>query len=171
MPRVSTVEKENAPEDVLRVYKQMESYFGRVSALPKVMAHNPAFLKSLFELYGSIHSENDELMQKIAVKVSKINSCKFCEGAHSYLLRKMGVSDEKIRSLEDDSQHSEKERAALRWAEVVTNKEYFGPDADRSFEELKKQFDEKEIVNITAVIGMYNFLNRFVDSLGIDPEF
>lgn len=171
MPRISLIEKKDASKEVAEIYDIMEKYFGRVSALPKVMAHNPALLKSIFELYASIHSENDELMQKIAVNVSKTNSCMFCMGAHTFLLKQMGVSEEKIRILEDYSKIPDNEKAALRWADIVTNKEYFNQDVQKYFEELKKHFNEKEIVNITAVIGLYNFLNRFVDALGIEPEF
>ena len=70
---------------------------------------------------------------------------------------------------------SSDEKAALRWAEIVTLKLYQSvpgrpsqsPDA---MAELKKYFTSEQIVELTIVIGHNNFWNRFTDSLQIDME-
>jgi alkylhydroperoxidase family enzyme len=37
------------------------------------------------------------------------------------------------------------------------------------FKELKKHFDEGQIIELTAAIGLFNFFNRFNDALHIEP--
>jgi 4-carboxymuconolactone decarboxylase len=38
------------------------------------------------------------------------------------------------------------------------------------FNELKKHFSERQIVELTMLIGAYNMLTRFLKALKIDPE-
>ena len=37
------------------------------------------------------------------------------------------------------------------------------------WDELQSHFDDGELVEITTVIGLFNFFNRFADALQIDP--
>lgn len=67
------------------------------------------------------------------------------------------------------------EKAAMRWAEVMTDKLYQGgpgqpPQHTEAMEELKKHFNEAQIVEISMVSGFFNFWNRFTDALEIDIE-
>lgn len=34
---------------------------------------------------------------------------------------------------------------------------------------LRRHFDEGEIVEICAVVGLFNYFNRFNDALGMEP--
>ncbi len=62
----------------------------------------------------------------------------------------------------------EKEKATILYAERVTR----GAAAIRqgSLEELKKYYDEGQIVELTLTICMANFTNRFNDALGSIPD-
>jgi len=61
------------------------------------------------------------------------------------------------------------EKAAIKWAQVLTEKTYRGQNPD-AMPELKKYFDEPQIVEITMVSCFFNFWNRFTDGLQIDIE-
>ena len=70
---------------------------------------------------------------------------------------------------------SQAEKAAMKWAEVMTEKHYQGsagrpPTHHLAMTELKKYFTEEQIVEISFVCGFFNFWNRFTDSLEIDIE-
>jgi alkylhydroperoxidase family enzyme len=54
---------------------------------------------------------------------------------------------------------SERERAAFEWAEAVTKLGPHGVD-DSVFERGRAQFSEKELAELTFVIGTINFWNR-----------
>ena len=68
----------------------------------------------------------------------------------------------------DEHRHlfTDRELVALRYAEIVTT------DARSVDEELwdalQSYFDDGEIVELTTVIGLFNFFNRFADALKID---
>jgi alkylhydroperoxidase family enzyme len=84
-----------------------------------------------------------------------------------------------MQAIEGDYLASEKfsdaEKAAMRWAEVLTLKQYHGapgapPQSEPAMAELKRHYNEAQIVEITMVSGFFNFWNRFTDGLQIDIE-
>lgn len=85
----------------------------------------------------------------------------------------MGFDEEIIAALEGDFQSSEvltaPEKAAIKWAEVLTQMTYRGENP-QAMPELKKHFNPAQIVEITMISGFFNFWNRFTDSLQIDIE-
>src|SRR4030095_16775595 len=63
---------------------------------------------------------------------------------------------------------SEREKAAIRWAELVNwNKARCD---DEAFAALARHFDSTEIVEISTVAAFRALMNRFMDSLHIDLE-
>jgi alkylhydroperoxidase family enzyme len=91
--------------------------------------------------------------------------------AHTALARQLGVSEELLDALYHIDQHrhlfTEQELVALHYAEIVTTS---AQDVDESlWDDLQAYFDDAEIVEITTVIGLFNFFNRFADALQIDP--
>jgi len=91
--------------------------------------------------------------------------------AHTALARQLGVTEELLDALYyiDKHQHlfTDRELVALRYAEIVTTS---AQEVDENlWDALQAHFDDGEIVEITTVIGLFNFFNRFADALQIDP--
>lgn len=64
---------------------------------------------------------------------------------------------------------SEREKAALAWAETVTRVAQTGvPDPD--FRAAAAVFNEKELVDLTMAIGLMNAYNRLAISFRRTPE-
>jgi alkylhydroperoxidase family enzyme len=62
----------------------------------------------------------------------------------------------------------EREKAVIRWAELVTwNQARYDDDA---FAQLARHFDSAEIVELTTVAAFRGLMNRFMDSLQIELE-
>ena len=63
----------------------------------------------------------------------------------------------------------------MKWAEVMTEKQYQGgpgkkPQHHVAFAELEKHYSGEQIVEIAFTSGFFNFWNRFTDSFEIDIE-
>ena len=91
--------------------------------------------------------------------------------AHTALARQLGVGEDLLDALYHIDQHShlftERELAALRYAEIMTTS---ARDVSEDlWDELQLQFDDGELVEITTVIGLFNFFNRYADALQLDP--
>ena len=61
-----------------------------------------------------------------------------------------------------------REKAAVLWAEHVTKNT--ARDRDDIFEIIKKEYNESEIVELTAISCLFNLVNRFQDSLQVQLE-
>ena len=102
------------------------------------------------------------LLQLLKTRVSQINGCAYCIHMHTTDARKAGESEMRLYLLSawrESSAFSERERAALAWADALTLiSQTQAPDAD--YEALKAQFSEAEQVNLTFSIGAINAWNR-----------
>lgn len=58
------------------------------------------------------------------------------------------------------------ERAALRYAEDVTLNSH--QVSDERFQTLRQYFSEAGILEITAVVGLFNYFNRFNNALRVE---
>ena len=105
-----------------------------------------------------------ELIDLVYLRVSQINGCAFCIDMHSRDLLKSGLSVDKLVLLpvwrESRDVFSHRERVALAWAETVTRVAETGiPDAD--YDAADREFDGKELADLTYAIGLMNAFNRF----------
>src|SRR5436305_1578673 len=90
---------------------------------------------------------------------------------HTALARQLGVSEELLDALYYIDTHQQlftpAELAALRLAEIMTAGAR--DVSEELWDELQSYFDDGELVEITTVIGLFNFFNRFADALQIQP--
>ena len=86
------------------------------------------------------------------------------------MARRHGYSDDQLRHLaefEARSDFDEREKLALSFAERMTLRPH---DIDEQlWRELRARFDEGEIVELAAAIGLFNYFNRFNDALKMEP--
>ena len=59
------------------------------------------------------------------------------------------------------------QRAVLAYTDSMT-RDIHVPDA--VFDPLRDYFSKREIVELTATIGGYNLVSRFLEALAVDPE-
>jgi alkylhydroperoxidase family enzyme len=86
------------------------------------------------------------------------------------LARRHGWTDDQINGLADFEQRTDfsaKEKAALRLAERVTRDAHTVDN--QLWDELRQHFDEGEMVELLAAIGLFNYFNRFNDALEMEP--
>ena len=86
------------------------------------------------------------------------------------MARRLGWSDEQIADLANFEQRqdfSAAEKAALSLAERMTRDAHQVDDP--FWKQLRSHFDEGEIVELAAAIGLFNYFNRFNDALRMEP--
>jgi len=102
------------------------------------------------------------LIELVKMRASPINGCAFCLDRHSKDARKRGETEQRLYLLDgwhESPLYTPAERAALAWTEALTKvAETRAPDAD--FHALRQHFSDKEIVDLTILVGMINLWNR-----------
>jgi len=108
------------------------------------------------------------LLDLVRLRVSLMNGCEYCIHLHEGELRKLHEPEERIAGLSDwrdSSAYTQRERAALAWAEAVTNiQDGHAPDA--VYATVREHFSDVETVNLTLAITNINVWNRLAIALG-----
>lgn len=113
------------------------------------------------------------LMELVQTRISQINDCAFCLDMHARDLRKHGETWQRINSLStwrEVGLYSERERAALNWAETMTRLADQHGDQDGAFGQLKDVFSEQEIVELTWTVALINAWNRMAVGMRQPPS-
>lgn len=102
------------------------------------------------------------LLNLVHFRVSQINGCAYCLDMHSKDLRAEGETEQRLYVLDawrEAPFYTERERAALEWAESVTlvTKDHV---PDEVYERARAQFSEEELVNLTLAVVAINGWNR-----------
>ncbi len=103
------------------------------------------------------------LTHLIKARVSLLNGCGFCIDMHTKDARALGETEQRLYLLgawREAPIYSERERAALAWAEAVTLLENQEVD-DLVYEQARRAFSEEELVALTLCIVEINGWNRF----------
>lgn len=112
------------------------------------------------------------LLELVKIRASQINGCAFCLDMHVRDARKQGETEQRIYLLnawEESPLYSDRERAALLWTETLTTvSETHAPD--EVYEQVRLQFSEKELVDLTVAIGMINTWNRLNVGFRTPPQ-
>jgi uncharacterized peroxidase-related enzyme len=174
MAVVNPLTKEQAAPEVQESFQKLAARGGKVPNLFATMAHRPAALTAFLPLYKAIVNAGtvDARYKELAyLRASMTNGCEYCSRAHIASSQKTGVTAEQVAALPFYSRSplfDEKEKAVILYADRVTR----GAAGMRqpALEELRKHFDEGQIVELTLTICMANFTNRFNDALEIVPD-
>ena len=113
-----------------------------------------------------------KLRALVNLRVSQINGCAFCLDMHSNEARHLGETQQKldcVAAFREAPFFSEREKAALAWAEALTHVSVTHAPDD-VYEEVKKHFSDKELVDLTTAIGMINLWNRMSLGFRVQPK-
>jgi AhpD family alkylhydroperoxidase len=106
------------------------------------------------------------LLELVKTRVSQINGCAYCIDLHTKDARAAGETGQRLNSLisalgawRESPYYSERERAALAWAEAVTNLPQIY-ESGEEYEAARAQFSAEELVKLTVVVVAVNGWNR-----------
>ena len=98
----------------------------------------------------------------VELRVSQINGCAYCLSLHTQEARALGEKQQRLDTLSawrETTFFTEREQAALAWAESLTNISH-GPVPDDIYANVARHFQGKELVDLTLVIVNMNAWNR-----------
>ncbi|GAB3267972.1 carboxymuconolactone decarboxylase family protein [Larkinella harenae] len=118
-------------------------------------------LKPLFGIGGYLKKSpvDTNLLELVYFRVSQINQCAYCLDMHSKDLRARGETEQRLYGLSawrEAPYYTERERAALAWAEAVTQCHV----TDKVYNWANNQFSDEELIDLTLAITTINTWNR-----------
>ncbi len=102
------------------------------------------------------------LLELVKTRASQINGCAYCLDMHTKDARAAGETEQRLYTLSawrETPFFSARERAALAWTEALTN--ISGAEiGDALYDEARRNFSEKELVDLTFAVVVINGWNR-----------
>ncbi len=171
-PRVTRVDPGDADPSLRESFDGFIRARGKVPNLFRITAQRPRIGRTLAEHLDAVTGQGEvekSLKELLAVRVSQINQCEYCLASHTLLATRLGATNDQIAALAtgDVSSFPPAWRAALDVASEMTTGG--GRIADSSFQRLAADWTPAQIVEIVAVIGVFNYFNRFANALDIPP--
>ena len=101
------------------------------------------------------------LLELIRIRASQINGCAYCIDIHSKDARDAGESEQRLYCLsawQETPFYSDRERAALAWAEAVARLS-MNQVPDDVYENAMAHFSTRELVDLTMAVISINSMN------------
>ncbi len=126
---------------------------------------SPEVFKAMLHIEQQVHKcgLDESLLELVKSCASLINGCAWCLDMHTKDARAQGETEQRLYLLpvwRDAPCYSERERAALAWTEAVTRIADTRDVPDAVYEEARRHFDEKSLVDLTLAIITINGWNR-----------
>ena len=126
----------------------------------------PTAFQSLVDLSTTVQKSalGSRLADLVFLRVSQINGCSYCIDLHWRDLIRQGADPRHLNAVagwREAPFFKERERAALRWAEIVTATPH-GDASDEEFARLREHFSDEEIAQLgfaIVAINAWNLLN------------
>ena len=151
--------------------------YGTILEPTRVWARAPAAMRGFLHLFAAVDRASSPLepalRSLVMVKVAQAHACAFCIDINLASLRKRGVSLEKaqqIAAYQRSDRFTEKERAALDYADAMSRLGSGTSVDDATFERLRSFFDDNAIVELTALIALQSASAMFNAALQIPSQ-
>jgi uncharacterized peroxidase-related enzyme len=170
--RPKSGEDDNDLQELIKFYNET---LGFCPNSIKTMHHRPhiayAFIemnKAVMENKGRVTSALKRMMAYIS---SNAAGCRYCQAHAIRAAERYGAEQEQLENIWDYKTHpafSDAERAALDFAlasSVIPN-----GVTDEISENVRKHWNDGEIVEMLGVMALFGYLNRWNDSMGTEME-
>ena len=135
---------------------------------------SPDGFKAIRQLQAHVDNCGIEhpLLELVKMRASQLNGCAYCLDMHSKDARAAGETEQRLYVLNawrESPFYSERERAALAWTEALTRISKTKDVPDALYDEVRKQFSDKELVDLSLAIIAINGWNRLAIPFRSEP--
>jgi len=108
-----------------------------------------------------------DLRELVIMQIAHLNGAPYEAEQHRPIALKEGLTEQQVDTLphwQDSPLFNPREQAALAYCDAMTRHVHVPPAV---FAAVRAQFASRDIVELTATIGGYNMVSRFLEALGI----
>jgi alkylhydroperoxidase family enzyme len=173
MARISLIEESDHPELAGLIAKIRAGRRGALINVYKLLLHAPPLAEIWLALINAFrtYSVLDARLREIAIiRIAHLNRVDYVVHQHvPQLAVPAGLTIEECAALASPqaAAFGASEQAAIAYVDAMTRHVQVPDDV---FARLRACFDQRQIVELTVLIGTYNMHTRVVAALEIDPE-
>lgn len=174
MARIEPLPPETTPElkDTFETYAR---YLGYPPNSVLIMQHRPKLVKALAQMAQAVWDKDSEVnlgfKRLVAYMASRTHGCNYSMAHAAEASHRVGLDEAKLEAVIDyktSPLFNEAERVALDYAVAAASQ----PNGvtDQLMGKMKQHWTDAQIVEITGVIALNGFLNRWSDTLAVPLE-
>lgn len=174
MARVALLDDQTNPELAEIAAKLRAGRRGTLINVYRLLLHSPALAELWFGHSNAVRWKTDldgRLRELVIIRVASLLRCDYIVNQHvPELIAPEGITQAEVDGLPHwrlAALFNARERAAFAYAEAMTRDVEV---VDAVYDELKAHFSERQIVELTVLIGSYNMNARVLNALKIDPQ-
>ena len=168
MSRITPLSLSDVGGPTQTLFARIGAERGKVPNMFRAFAHRPEIVETLVAHLeavtngGTVSRRTKEL---VATLVSRLNDCGYCDRSHTRQAATAGASEAQLIALMDfeEGPFSDAEKVALAYAQQLTLDAHRIDDA--LFARLREHYDEGEVIELSAMAGLFNYFNRVNDAL------
>lgn len=173
MSRITPTDREALPAELKDLWDQFTAKERDFTNQARVLAHSPEAFKHLYGLVSDLRSNSglsERLIEIAVVTTSKLNECPYCVAHHGTALQNTGLPTASVDSILEPEVpgFNETEHIVRDYAQLLVKRPW--GIRDSIFEDLKRHFDERQIVELTVRVGLCALFNTFNQALEIPVE-
>ena len=179
MSRIKMVDLDIDDQEIQNMFSAVTEMLGRVPNSYRTLARSALVAKMLVPFNATVQREGagsiltSKLKEMVIIKTSHLNQCNYWFAHNTSLGQAAGITDEQVIEIGTDDYlnsnlFSKREKAALIWATHVTLNT--AKEDNGVYEQVREEFDEQEVVELTLICSFFNFFNRVMDSLKVPVE-
>jgi alkylhydroperoxidase family enzyme len=146
---------------------------GRMLNLYRMLLHSPPFARGWLNFFTAVRQQGslDARYRELAIlRIAVLNRADYEFAQHVPFATKAGLGAAQIEAVKTDPGSplfDARDRAVLAYAETMT-RDIDVPDA--LFDEVRAQFGERDVVELTVTVAGYNLVSRFLVALQIEHD-
>ena len=177
MALIKTVLPQEAEGKLKEIYDDLIQSRGKIADVHTIQSLNPESIVAHMELYMCLMFGSSPLKryqrEMIGIVVSRANDCKYCQIHHAEALQHYWKDEKLVKKFRKDYttiELNETDRRLCDYAWKLTKKPHKATDGKFIKPLHKIAMDDRAILDATMIIGYFNFVNRIVQSLGVELE-
>ena len=162
----------NEPK-IQAIINQITAERGSVIHLYQMLLHSPSVAQGWLDYLTAIRQKTSlagDLRELIIMRIALLNGAPYEADQHAPIALKEGVIQEQldaIKNWQDSELFLARTQAVLAYTDAMTQQIQVPKE---TFSNIKTHFSNQEIVEITATIGAYNMVSRFLEALAIHQD-
>jgi uncharacterized peroxidase-related enzyme len=172
MPRIAIPSSDKPSSESQKLLQSVESRFGFVPNLHRLMSISPAVLSGALGLQAALSDTLDARTRNaIALAVSEVNACSYCLSSHCYVASRLQhVPSEEMQLNRSGQSDDAKVAAAARFAAKVIDSR--GHVSDEQVAAVRSAgFTDAQVLEIIALSVQFTLTNLINNVAGTDIDF
>ena len=164
------------PDDIQKYFDICDEKLGLIPNVLQAYAFDMAKLRPFMDMYNEVMLDDSGLSklerEMIAVVVSSINRCWYCQVAHGAAVRQLSGNPQLGEAMVMNWRMADldaRQTAMLAFSEKITKASSETSEADR--QALRDVgFSDRDIWDIAATVGYFSISNRMASAVGMKPN-